>query len=120
MAESIHSSTPNFELSSESDGEDGLFCGKKALSAADEPVEPSLIRRMADSIHSRTPDFDLLSESDGEDGLFYEKEALSSAHEPVEDDGFYNDDDQVVVASDAYSWKIDHSKGDHKLKGEYC
>lgn len=81
-------------------------------------VSPSSLRRVVESIHSSTPDFGPSSESDGEDGLFCENEALTSDHE---DDGFYNDDDddQVVIASDAYSWKIDHSKGDHKLKGEY-
>ena len=34
-----------------------------------------------------------------------------------ENDGFGNDE-QVVVASDSYRWKINHSKGDHKLKGQ--
>lgn len=50
------------------------------------------------------------------DQLFYEE----TPSEADEDNSFNNNNnDQVVVASDAYSWKIDHSTGDHKLKGEY-
>jgi hypothetical protein len=32
-------------------------------------------------------------------------------------EGSFGDDEQVVVASDQYSWKIDHARGDHKFKG---
>lgn len=56
-------------------------------------------------------------ESDGEDGLFC-GETLAEDDVLDDNDGFGNDNDQVDMGSDAYSWKIDHSKGDHKLKGE--
>lgn len=32
-------------------------------------------------------------------------------------EGSFGDEEQVIVAADQYSWKIDHSKGDHKFKG---
>lgn len=32
-------------------------------------------------------------------------------------EGSFGDEEQVVVAADQYSWKIDHAKGDHKFKG---
>jgi hypothetical protein len=42
------------------------------------------------------------------------------AHWPLKDEcseGSFGDEEQVLVASDQYSWKIDHAKGDHKFKG---
>jgi hypothetical protein len=62
-------------------------------------------------------DADADTDSDNNDGLYYE-DTLSDAGSELEDSGFGNDDDQVIVASDAYSWKINHSKGDHKLRGK--
>jgi hypothetical protein len=32
-------------------------------------------------------------------------------------EGSFGDGEHVFVASDQFSWKIDHAKGDHKLKG---
>lgn len=32
-------------------------------------------------------------------------------------EGSFGDGEQVIVAADQYSWKIDHSKGDHKFRG---
>ena len=32
-------------------------------------------------------------------------------------EGSFGDEEEVTVAADQYSWKIDHSRGDHKFKG---
>ena len=45
---------------------------------------------------------------------------FSPAHLSDEvDDGSFGDNEQVNVAADSYTWKIDHSKGHHKLRGEF-
>lgn len=36
---------------------------------------------------------------------------------PESEDGNFGDDELVEVAADSYTWKVDHSKGDHKLRG---
>lgn len=60
------------------------------------------------------------SDDDGsgeEDGLYGE-----AAPGELRDDcseGSFGDEEQVIVAADQYSWKIDHSKGDHKFKGVF-
>ncbi|KAH7335097.1 hypothetical protein BKA66DRAFT_577500 [Pyrenochaeta sp. MPI-SDFR-AT-0127] len=54
--------------------------------------------------------------SGDEDGL---NDGAALRH--LEDDGSeggFGDEEQVVVASDQYSWKIDHAKGDHKFKAQ--
>lgn len=71
------------------------------------------------SLEHPSPDQDSHSElyetSDDEDGL-YDANAL---HYLEDDDreGSFGDGEQVVVASDQYSWKINHARGDHKFKG---
>lgn len=50
-----------------------------------------------------------------EDGL-HNVIAPRRSEDDCSEDGF-GDDEQVIVASDQYSWKIDHAKGDHKFKG---
>ena len=61
---------------------------------------------------------DLGEESD-EDGT-YQRPAgeIVPGGEDDAENGSFGDEEQVVVASDLYSWKVDHSKGEHKLKGE--
>lgn len=53
--------------------------------------------------------------SDDEDGL----DNAVAAHYLEDDDheGSFGDSEQVAVASDQYSWKINHAGGDHKFKG---
>ena len=41
--------------------------------------------------------------------------AIDDEQDP--ESGSFGDDEQVDVACESYSWKIDHSKGEHKLKG---
>lgn len=48
---------------------------------------------------------------DDDDGLY------TDTLPPSLDDGSFGDDEEVDVAVDAQSWKIDHSKGQHKLRG---
>ena len=57
------------------------------------------------------------SDDDGsgdEDGLYGD----ASPGELRDDcsEGSFGDEEQVMVAADQYSWKIYHSKGDHKFK----
>jgi hypothetical protein len=49
---------------------------------------------------------------DNDDGLHAE-ELLS-----LLDDGSFGDDEEVDVAADLHTWKINHNKGQHKLRGE--
>lgn len=58
-------------------------------------------------------DFD--RDSDNDDGL-YDRRTSTVDEQDLENVSF-GDDEQVDVASKSYSWKIDHSKGEHKLKG---
>lgn len=53
--------------------------------------------------------------SDDEDGL----DDADAVHHLEDDDyqGSFGDSEQVAVASDQYSWKINHARGDHKFKG---
>lgn len=53
--------------------------------------------------------------SDDEDGL----DDADAVHYLEDDDheGSFGDSEQVAVASDQYSWKINHARGDHKFKG---
>lgn len=56
--------------------------------------------------------------SDDEDGL---DDTIAPQHQvDHEDEGSFGDVEQVVVAADQYSWKIDHARGDHKMKGLSC
>lgn len=63
------------------------------------------------------------SDGDGSDGDgFGEDDGPYAETSPgkLRDDcseGSFGDEEQVIVAADQYSWKIDHSKGDHKFKG---
>lgn len=63
------------------------------------------------SIHEQDGDGELYESSDNED-------ATAVQHlEDDSDDGSFGDGEQVAVASDQYSWKINHTRGDHKFKG---
>jgi hypothetical protein len=64
-------------------------------------------------------DGSLVQISDDEDGL---DDTIALQHEVDhhEDEGSFGDVEQVVVAADQYSWKIDHARGDHKMKGMLC
>lgn len=54
--------------------------------------------------------------SDDEDGLY--DESVSPASQPADEE--LGDDDDAAVGSDGdLSWKIDHTIGDHKLKGTF-
>ena len=55
-------------------------------------------------------------EDEDDDGLIADD---STPFQPGEDDeGSLGDEEEVDVAADAYSWKIDHSNGHHRLRGE--
>jgi hypothetical protein len=51
-----------------------------------------------------------------EDGL-HSGETTTQA-EGEDEDGSFGDGEHVNIASDVYRWKIDHSKGNHRLKGK--
>lgn len=69
-----------------------------------------------ESVFGEVQDSDADRESDDEDGLYHE-EPFGGAEQEFED-GSFGDEEEVVVASDSYSWRIDHSKGEHKLNGK--
>ena len=60
-------------------------------------------------------DFDLSFDSSGSDRDDDEAD-LPEPPSPTSEDGFGNEED-VDVAVDAYTWKIDHSSGHHRLRG---
>ncbi|KAF2174792.1 hypothetical protein K469DRAFT_770346 [Zopfia rhizophila CBS 207.26] len=53
-------------------------------------------------------------ESEGEGGSY--GKGIPVEYAPECEDGSFGEDNQVMVASEQHSWKIDHAKGDHKLK----
>lgn len=53
---------------------------------------------------------------DNEDGLYSDK--TTTLDEGEEEDSSFGDGEHVNIASDLYRWKIDHSKGNHRLKGK--
>jgi hypothetical protein len=55
---------------------------------------------------------------DNHDDGISEDDSITSTSAQISDDGGYGDEEEVDVAADSYTWKIDHSKGDHKLHGE--
>lgn len=68
----------------------------------------------------RRYDSDSPSSSDDDDDNNDNDNVLGDYAGPEADDwdeGSFGDDEQVAVASDLYSWKIDHARGDHKLQG---
>ena len=66
-----------------------------------------------DEIDARDADSESDNE-DGEDGLFNTEAVAEPA---IDDDGSFGDEERVDIADDSYSWKIDHTKGEHKLRG---
>jgi hypothetical protein len=55
-----------------------------------------------------------LDDLSDDDGLY--NETSSSANE-IDDDERVREDEGVTKVDDVLSWKIEHSTGDHKLKG---
>ncbi|KAF2133086.1 hypothetical protein P153DRAFT_394009 [Dothidotthia symphoricarpi CBS 119687] len=53
--------------------------------------------------------------SEEEDSLH---DDAASRHPEDDCDGSFGDEEQIVVALDQYSWKIDHAKGDHKFQAQ--
>jgi hypothetical protein len=69
---------------------------------------------------SRTDHLDNNGEQidDNHDDSISEDDSITSTPAQISDDGGYGDEEEVDVAADSYTWRIDHSKGDHKLHGE--
>jgi hypothetical protein len=80
------------------------------------PSSPPTNGSVRESVLSVSYDGDLDGASEDEDGLNVGRALLDFASD-YGDDGF--SDEQVAVASEQYSWKINHAKGDHKLKGTF-
>ena len=59
-----------------------------------------------------------LDEGSGDDDGLYDDASACEIRDDASESTF-GDEEHVLVASDQYSWKIDHAKGDHKLKGRY-
>jgi hypothetical protein len=58
---------------------------------------------------------DGLDENSGDDDGLYGDTSLGEFEGEISESGF-GEGEEVVVASEQYSWKIDHAKGDHKFK----
>lgn len=102
----------DFDL--EADGNSlGLFADDDELfdfNAASEEVETYQYRDI--SVAAEEEYFDDLSDDD--DGLL--GEAVSSTKD-VDDEELGEEEDGVTRANGVLSWKIEHSTGDHRLKG---
>lgn len=57
-----------------------------------------------------------LDDGSGDDDELYEDVLACEVRDDCSE-GTFGDEEHVLVASDQYSWKIDHAKGDHKMKG---
>jgi len=98
---------PGVSVNSDLLGVDDLF----DFEAASEEVSSHRYQAMAGEEHSSDLPSDL---SDNDDGL--DSEAVSSAKD-VDDEEPGEEEDGLTRADSALSWKIEHSTGDHKLKG---
>jgi len=55
---------------------------------------------------------------DSEDDDFASSGGVIDLHDEQElEEGGFGDEEEVHVASDSHKWKIDHTKGEHKLAG---
>lgn len=54
--------------------------------------------------------------SDDEDAD-HSRLAPAPANEQDFEDGGFGDEEQIYIASDSHRWKIDHTKGEHRLAG---
>lgn len=61
-------------------------------------------------------DDDSLSNTSGDDDGLYNN-ALSNLPRDDYSEDSSEGEEQVMIAEDQYLWKIDHSRGDHRLKG---
>jgi hypothetical protein len=78
-------------------------------------ISPDNVSLDRESGINEVSDSDFSRDSDDDDGLYYRRTSIDDERD-LENVSF-GDDEQVDVASESYSWKIDHSKGEHKLKG---
>ena len=60
---------------------------------------------------------DASEDDDGDDGL-YGNQALMSVDEDDDEEEIFEEEDPPAGADDPLSWRVDHSTGDHKLKGK--
>lgn len=60
---------------------------------------------------------DASEDDDGDDGL-YGNQALMSVDENDDEEEIFEEEDPPAGADDPLSWRVDHSTGDHKLKGK--
>lgn len=60
---------------------------------------------------------DASEDDDGDDGL-YGNQALMSVDEDDDEEEIFEGEDPPAGADDPLSWRVDHSTGDHKLKGK--
>jgi hypothetical protein len=77
-------------------------------------ISPDDVSLDRESGINEVSDSDFDRDLDNDDGLHYRR---SIDDERDLENISFGDDEQVDVASESYSWKIDHSKGEHKLKG---
>ena len=59
---------------------------------------------------------DGLDENSGDDDGLYGDASPGELEDENSESGF-GSEEEVVVATEQYSWKINHAAGDHKLKG---
>lgn len=62
------------------------------------------------------PDLDPQSEDDGEDDGLHQPDVDASS---LADECSFGDDEEVVVGDESHFWKVDHSKGHHRLRGKW-
>jgi hypothetical protein len=70
---------------------------------------------IATQLGNEQPSDDSLDDGSGDDDGLYDDTSPGGLGDDYSE-GSFGDGEQVVVAADQYSWKIDHSKGDHKFK----
>lgn len=69
------------------------------------------------SISETVPADETSEDDDGDDGL-YGNQTLMSVDEDDDEEEIFEEEDPPAGADDPLSWRVDHSTGDHKLKGK--
>lgn len=104
----LTNSTPNEESNHPEEPHDPLPSPQGHLLTHE--GEPDIVSPSATFPHFLSDD------EEDDDGLDADPPVRLSPSE--EDDGDFGDEEQVDVAVDAYSWKINHANGHHRLRSK--
>ena len=88
---------------SDVDGADGASVGNGLGTAS-----------ISETVHAD----DASEDDDGDDGLYGNQASRSVDEDDDDEEEIFEEEDPPAGADDPLSWRVDHSTGDHKLKGK--